>query len=61
MRRDIIHIQMDRERLRDLQSNLQDGIERRHWLLEDHRDMTAADLAHLLVREPQELPAIQAN
>ena len=36
-------------RLGDLVADREDRVERRHRLLEDHRDLVAADLAHLVV------------
>src|SRR5262249_837880 len=47
--------------LRDLAP---DGIERmqsREWILEDHRDVPAAQLAHLLVRQADEVAAVQQD
>ena len=42
-------LQMDGERLHDLQPDPEHRIERRHRLLEDHGDLPAADAPHLLV------------
>ncbi len=53
------HAEMDEQRLRDLKPDPQDRVERRHRLLEDHRDVMAADLAHLLVVELQEIAAVE--
>ena len=38
---------MQRERLGDLPADREHRVERRHRLLEDHRDVVAADVAHL--------------
>ena len=45
------HLQMDEQRLHHLLADRQDRVERGHRLLEDHRDVAAAHLAHLLVGE----------
>ena len=42
-------------RLGDLVSYAHDGIERGHWLLEDHGDARAAQLAHGIVRQVGEI------
>src|SRR5262245_41324946 len=44
--------------LGDLLTDREDRIERRHRLLEDHRDLLAADLPHLRRRQVQEVPAV---
>jgi hypothetical protein len=50
---------MQLDRLADLVADGEDRIERGHRLLKDHRDLVAADFAHLLVVELQEIaPAI---
>ena len=54
-----VHADVDAERLGDLQSDGQDRIERGHRLLEDHRDVAAADLAHLLVGEVEQIAAFE--
>src|ERR1700682_1020789 len=51
----VIHPQLNLQRLGDLQSDGQDRIERGHWFLEDHRDVAAANLAHLFVVEGPEV------
>ena len=38
-----------------------DRVERRRRLLEDHRDPVAADLAHLLVRDLEQVPAVEQD
>ena len=46
----LAHLEMDDQRLHDLQPDRQDRIERGHRLLEDHGDVAAAHLAHLARR-----------
>jgi len=55
------HLQVNEERLHDLQPDPEDRVQRRHGLLEDHRHVMAADAAHLFVRELQEVAAIKDN
>ena len=55
----LAHAEMDEQRLHDLQADRQDRIERGHRLLEDHRDVAAADLAHLLVGELEQVAAVE--
>ena len=38
-----------------------DRIERGHRLLEDHRDLVAADLLHLLLGRVEQVPALEAD
>ena len=52
---------MDGERLHDLQADPEHRIERGHRLLEDHGDLAAADAAHLLVGELEQLAAVEAD
>src|SRR5262249_17567388 len=44
--------------LGDLLAHREDGVERGHRLLEDHRDLLAADLAHLRGGKLEEVPAV---
>ena len=46
----LAHLEVDEQRLHDLLPDRQDRIERGHRLLEDHRDVAAAHLAHLARR-----------
>jgi hypothetical protein len=55
----LAHAEMDGERLHDLQPDRQQRIERGHRLLEDHRDVAAADLAHRLVVEIEQVAAVE--
>src|SRR5260370_31366063 len=48
---------MDAQRFADLVGNRQNRIERRHWILEDHRDFPAADRAKLARRHRQHILA----
>jgi len=45
----------------NLEADGQDGIEARHRLLEDHRDLVAADMLHLEFRKRQKLSARQLD
>ena len=38
-----------------------DGVERRHRVLKDHGDLRPADLAQLVLRPSQEVPALEAD
>ena len=57
----LAHAEMDAQRLGDLQSDRQDRIERGHRLLEDHRDVAAANLAHLFVGQVEEIAALEGD
>src|SRR5512132_3981321 len=50
---------MQPERLGNLFTDGEDRVERGHWILEDHGDVVAANLAHLGVRQLQQIPAIE--
>ena len=52
---------MHPQRLADLAADRQHRIEARHRLLEDHRDVVAADGAHLAFGELQQIPALEAD
>ena len=52
---------MDADRFRDLIADLENGIERRHRLLEHHRDVIAAHVAHLLFGEIGEVAVLESN
>jgi hypothetical protein len=54
-----VHPQVVAERSRDLATNLHDGIERRHRVLEYHGDLTAPVSAHLRWRERCEILALE--
>ena len=49
------HLQVDQQRLHHLLADRQDRVERGHRLLEDHRDVAAADLAHLFRGEVEQV------
>ena len=57
----LAHLEVDEQRLHDLQADAQHGVERGHRLLEDHGDLPAAQLPHLLLGEGEQLPAIEAD
>ena len=52
---------MNEQRLHHLLADRQDRVERGHRLLEDHRDVAAADLAHLFRRERQQIAAVERD
>ena len=47
--------------LDDLRAHRVDGVEARHRLLEDHRDLVAADVLHLALGEAEEVAARAAR
>ena len=53
------HSEVDLQRLLDLEPDREDRVERGHRLLEDHRNVAAADLAHLLVVEIEQRLAVE--
>src|SRR2546425_10861385 len=53
--------EVDLEPLRELAPDGEHRVQRGHRLLEDHRDLAAADPPHLLVGERQEVPALEAD
>ena len=55
------HPFVEHERLDDLFAARVDGIQRGHRLLEDHRDFLAADRAHLLVGQRNEVAPLEQN
>src|SRR5260221_1695808 len=55
------HVAMIVQRLGDLEADGEHRVERGHRLLEDHRDAVAADLAHLLLVEPDEIAPGEAD
>src|SRR6185312_14277389 len=52
---------MEAERFGDLLADGVDRIQRRHWILKDHRDVVAANLAHLSVRQLQKILAVEGD
>src|SRR5688500_16679373 len=52
---------MEHQRLHDLLTDRVDRVERGKWLLEDYRDLVAANAAHLLVGHPQQVVAVEAD
>ena len=57
----LAHLQVDEQRLHDLLADRQDRIERGHRLLEDHRDVAAAHLAHVVVGEIEQVAALEQD
>ena len=55
------HLAMDADRLRDLVADLEDRVERRHRLLEDHGDVVAAHLAHLSLGKRGEVSSLETD
>ena len=60
-RRPACRVPVHPQRLGDLPADGQHRIEARHRLLEDHRDVVAADLAHLALGELQQILALEAD
>src|SRR5215218_10086974 len=52
---------MEPDRLDDLCADRIDRVEARHRLLEDHRDLIAADALHLTLADLQEIAAAQLD
>src|SRR5262245_65978419 len=55
------HAEVDLGRLGQLTPHGEDGVQRGHRLLEDHADLAPADVAHLGVREAQEIAALEED
>src|SRR5690554_1278077 len=55
------NIAMQTHRLGDLLAHRVHGVERRHRFLKDHRDVVAADVAHIARRQVEQLAAIEAD
>ena len=53
------HAEMDLQRLFYLKADREDRVQRRHRLLEDHRNIAAADFAHLLIVEIEQRAAVE--
>ena len=49
------------DRLDDLVADLVEGVQRRQRVLEDHRDVVAADLAQLVVGRVEQVLAVEAH
>ena len=52
---------VETDRLRDLIADREDRVERRHRLLEDHRDAGATHRAHLGLRDGEKIAAVEAH
>ena len=52
---------MQRDRLADLPAHREQRIERGHRLLEDHRDVVAADVLHLALGQVEQIGALEAD
>ena len=53
------HVLVRADRLHDLMTHLEEGMERRERVLEDHRDAGAADSAQVLRRHGQEILSVE--
>src|SRR5262249_15582370 len=56
-----VHVFVQLQGLADLAPDRQHGIQRRHWILENHGDVIAADTAHLLVVELQQVAPVEQH
>ena len=59
VRRLLVEVEVGLERLPDLATDREHGVQARHRVLEDHRDVAAADLAQRVVGERQEVAALE--
>ena len=57
----LVHLQVQLERLGDLAPDRQHRVERRHRLLEDHRDLVAADVPDLVLVHLEEVFALEED
>ena len=57
----LAHPLVDEKRLHDLQPDGQHRVERGHRLLEDHRDVAAAQRAHLVLGEREEIASFEQD
>jgi hypothetical protein len=57
----LAHAAVEAQRLADLPTDAEHRIERRHGFLEDHRNLVAADGAHLAFRQLQQILALEAD
>ena len=55
----LVHVKVDGQRFGDLQPDGEQRIERRHRLLEDHRNVAPADFAHLVLVEVEQIATIE--
>jgi len=57
----VVHLLVLADRLGDLLAAGEDGVERGHRLLEDHRDVVAAERPHLILGELEEVAALEQD
>ncbi len=57
----VCHLQVDEQRLHDLLADREHRVERGHRLLEDHRDVAAADRAHLVGGQFEQVAAFEQH
>ena len=55
----LVHVQVAAQGLRDLRADRQRRVQRRHRVLEDHRDLLAADVLELRALELQEVAPLE--
>ncbi len=55
----LIELHVGADALGELVLDGEDGVQARHRLLEDHRDVVAADVAHLALGEREQVPALE--
>ena len=55
------HFAMQTQGFGNLFTHLENGIKRRHRILKDHRDIIAADLAHIRLGKLQQIVAVKNN
>ena len=55
------HALVDHQRLRDLTADGKDRVQARHRFLEDHRDLVAADLVHLVHGQLRQVHAVEED
>ena len=57
----LLHVGVGLDGLHDLVAHAVDGVERRHGLLEDHRDLVAAHVLHLALGKPQQVLTVKGD
>ena len=60
-RRRLVHVEMDHQRFHDLEPDGQHRVQRRHRLLEDHRDIAAANLAHFVFSKLEKIAPLEQD
>src|SRR5207245_4602387 len=57
----LLHPEVGLQRIGNLMPHSEDRIQRTHWFLEDHGNVLATELPHLLVRELQNVVPFKEN